>query len=37
MIWLLSVEDAEPLPEDVAAYLQYKKETGRGFEDFIAS
>ena len=22
------------LPEDVAAYLKYKKETGRGFEDF---
>ena len=28
-------KDAEPLPEDVAAYLQYKKETGRGFEDFL--
>lgn len=28
-------QDAEPLPEDVAAYLQYKKETGRGFEDFL--
>jgi hypothetical protein len=28
-------EDAEPLPEDVAAYMKYKKETGRGFEDFI--
>ena len=25
-------EDSEPLPEDVAAYLKYKKETGRGFE-----
>jgi hypothetical protein len=23
------------LPEDVAAYMKYKKETGRGFEDFI--
>lgn len=23
------------LPEDVAAYLKYKQETGRGFEDFI--
>lgn len=28
-------QDSEPLPEDVAAYLQYKKETGRGFEDFL--
>lgn len=28
-------KDSEPLPEDVAAYLQYKKETGRGFEDFL--
>ena len=27
-------EEAEPLPEDVASYLKYKKETGRGFEDF---
>lgn len=27
-------EEAEELPEDVAAYLKYKKETGRGFEDF---
>lgn len=28
-------QDSEPLPEDVAAYLKYKKETGRGFEDFL--
>jgi hypothetical protein len=28
-------KDSEPLPEDVAAYLQYKKDTGRGFEDFL--
>jgi len=28
-------KDSEPLPEDVAAYLKYKKETGRGFEDFL--
>lgn len=28
-------KDAEELPSDVAAYLKYKKETGRGFEDFI--
>ena len=26
---------AEELPEDVASYLKYKKETGRGFDDFI--
>jgi hypothetical protein len=28
-------KDAEPLPEEVAAYMKYKKETGRGFEDFV--
>lgn len=28
-------QESEPLPEDVSAYLKYKKETGRGFEDFI--
>jgi len=28
-------EEAEPLPEDVAAYFRYKKETGRGIEDFV--
>lgn len=28
-------KEAEPLPEDVAAYMKYKKETGRGFEDFL--
>ena len=27
-------EESESLPEDVATYLKYKKETGRGFEDF---
>ena len=27
-------EESEPLPEDVATYLKYKKDTGRGFEDF---
>ena len=27
-------EESEQLPEDVAAYMKYKKETGRGFEDF---
>jgi hypothetical protein len=25
----------EQLPEDVSAYMKYKKDTGRGFEDFI--
>ena len=28
-------EEAEPLPEDVSAYLNYKKETGRGINDFM--
>jgi hypothetical protein len=28
-------QENESLPEDVAAYMKYKKETGRGFEDFI--
>lgn len=28
-------QEAEALPEDVAAYMKYKKETGRGFEDFL--
>ena len=28
-------EDSEPLPEDVSAYLKYKKETGRGFDDYV--
>ena len=28
-------EEQEPLPEDVSAYLKYKKETGRGFEDYV--
>ena len=27
-------EKKEDLPEDVAAYFKYKKETGRSFEDF---
>ena len=27
-------EDAEELPGDVSAYFKYKKETGRGIEDF---
>jgi len=28
-------KESEQLPEDVAAYLKYKKETGRGFDDFL--
>jgi uncharacterized protein (DUF2164 family) len=28
-------EQSEQLPEDVAAYLKYKKETGRGIKDFL--
>jgi hypothetical protein len=28
-------EAAEQLPEDVGAFLKYKKETGRGIEDFM--
>lgn len=31
---LLAKREQEELPADVATYLQYKKETGRGFEDF---
>jgi hypothetical protein len=28
-------KESEALPEDVAAYMKYKKETGRGFDDFL--
>jgi len=28
-------EQAEELPEDVSAFLKYKRETGRGIEDFM--
>lgn len=28
-------EDSEKLPEDVAAYFEYKKKTGRGIEDYV--
>jgi hypothetical protein len=28
-------EQTEKLPEDVSAFLKYKQETGRGFEDFL--
>ena len=34
MSWLVNVKKANRFPEDVAAYLKYKKETGRGFNDF---
>jgi hypothetical protein len=30
-----SREQKEELPEDVAAFFRYKKETGRGFEDYV--
>ena len=29
-------EQAEDLPEDVAAYLKFKKETGRGINDYVS-
>tara|TARA_R100001244_G_scaffold41300_1_gene37075 strand:- start:3375 stop:4502 length:1128 start_codon:yes stop_codon:yes gene_type:complete len=29
-------KDNDDLPEDVSAYFKYKKETGRGIEDFVA-
>ena len=33
---LFEVQKSEPdLPEDVSAYLKYKQETGRGFDDFV--
>ena len=32
---LVSERSEEQLPEDVSAYLKYRKETGRSFEDFI--
>jgi hypothetical protein len=28
-------KESDPIPEDVSAYLKYRKETGRGFEDFL--
>lgn len=28
-------QESEAIPEDVAAYMKYKKDTGRGFEDFL--
>lgn len=32
---LVSEKSEEQLPEDVSAYLKYRKETGRSFEDFL--
>lgn len=32
---LVEPQKQEPLPEDVATFLKYKKETGRGIDDFI--
>lgn len=32
---LVSERSEEQLPEDVSAYLNYRKETGRSFEDFL--
>lgn len=32
---LAAPAQSEPLPEDVAAFAKFKKETGRGFEDFM--
>jgi hypothetical protein len=29
-------KEAEPIPEDVAAFMKYKKETGRGFDDYVS-
>lgn len=29
-------KESEALPEDVAAYMNFKKETGRGFDDFLS-
>ena len=28
-------QSTDEMPEDVAAYMKYRKETGRGFEDFL--
>lgn len=32
---LMAERSQEDLPEDVSAYLKYRKETGRGFDDFL--
>ena len=32
---LTAAKESEEMPEDVAAYYKYKKETGRGIDDFV--
>ena len=32
---LTAARESEELPDDVSAYFKYKKETGRGIEDFV--
>jgi len=32
---LMAERNQEDMPEDVAAFMKYKKETGRGFDDFL--
>ena len=32
---LMKKQNNEPLPEDVSAYFEYKKKTGRGIEDYV--
>jgi hypothetical protein len=32
---LMAERNSEEMPEDVAAYMKYRKDTGRGFEDFL--
>ena len=32
---LTAAQESEEMPEDVAAYYKYKKETGRGIDDFV--
>jgi len=32
---LTAAQESEDMPEDVAAYYKYKKETGRGIDDFV--
>ena len=35
MSYMQEREEQEVLPEDVASYLKYKKETGRGIDDYV--
>jgi hypothetical protein len=32
---LTAAQESEEMPEDVAAYYKYKKETGRGIDDYV--